>query len=243
MIHIVKKVKCQRCKQQFERLEGNYVKISAGYVHKKCEDEHQTHMQERKELIEYLCETYSFTYPDESWLKEIKRYHDERNYRYKAMQLTLQYAFEVRNMIPNVKYRLGIIPNMYEEARRYYQAQQDVGIIEELKSYICEKYDIEFLNPMIENQIQKYITKYKYSYDGILAALKYGFDYKDRKAELEYGISFVPYLYNAAQADYQRKQQMRETDVLIEERVVTVNKKKYKPRIQQIDMSQFDEED
>jgi predicted adenine nucleotide alpha hydrolase (AANH) superfamily ATPase len=59
-------------------------------------------------------------------LKQIKEYKTELDYNYAAMTYTLWYIKEITNKQFEEKYGIALIKYTYEEARRYFEQQQDI---------------------------------------------------------------------------------------------------------------------
>lgn len=76
---------------------------------------------------------------------------------------------------------------------------------EELDNYIMEKLNLEFVTPIIQKQIKAFLKDYKYTYKGIYLSLKYYFEVQNNPAAKTNGrISIVPYIYEEAQAYWER---------------------------------------
>ena len=59
-----------------------------------------------------------------------------------------------------------------------------------------ELFQVEYLNPRIRKQINQYVNEYKYTYSGILKALKYFYEVKGNSiGKSNGGIGIVPYIY------------------------------------------------
>jgi hypothetical protein len=53
-------------------------------------------------------------------LRQIKEYKEVRGYTYKGMTLALKYFFEIQKNNPKVQ-SLGIIPYIYDQAKKYWR--------------------------------------------------------------------------------------------------------------------------
>ena len=87
--------------------------------------------------------------------------------------------------------------------KRCYDNAQNAEPVEEdkLNRYIMELYDMDYVYPRIQKQIQKYKKDYGYSYSGIRKALTYYYDIKKNNLDKEkFGdsIGIVPYIYDQA---------------------------------------------
>lgn len=80
---------------------------------------------------------------------------------------------------------------------------QDESDKEALINYIKELHGYEQLPPVVNKQIKQYIEEYKYSYSGILKALKYFYEVKHGDKEKANGrIGIVAYCYQDAHRYY-----------------------------------------
>jgi hypothetical protein len=121
-------VKCPYCGKTFDRNLEEFVQInSRRYAHKLCYDQYQSHLtQEEKDLealhnyIKQLFKTDTISARIE---KQIKDYHNERNYTYSGICKSLIYFYQVKgNSIERANGGIGIVPYVYEDARNYYTA-------------------------------------------------------------------------------------------------------------------------
>ena len=94
--------------------------------------------------------------------------------------------------------------------------------------------------PVINSQLKTFMTKYNYTYKGILNALVYFYDVKNgSKAKANEGIGIVPYIYDEAQTYYYNlhnkqekvaqviEKQLKEQPVIL--KIKKVEEKKKKP--------------
>lgn len=90
----------------------------------------------------------------------------------------------------------------YEEFKS--REEQSFKAIEELESYICNLFEIEYVNARIKKQIKDMIDQYHYTYSGILGTLRYWYDIKQNSIEkANGGIGIVPYVYDDAKKYYE----------------------------------------
>ncbi len=114
-----RQVKCPYCGQKFDQDEA--VTNGKRYYHKECFEEFNMQKEHRKALIEYICEIYDIEAPTGMMLKQIKDYiSEEYNYKYKGMELALRYFYETLDNRVTEGTGLGIIPFVYEDAKRDY---------------------------------------------------------------------------------------------------------------------------
>ncbi|WP_311541948.1 hypothetical protein [Staphylococcus chromogenes] len=127
-------VKCPFCGIKDNR--ELMVKVGNRYWHDVCrmeyEKEQETKMskearekerdkQEYKDLIEYICELFDCDKPNGIVFKQIKELHNAPyNYRYKAIQMALEYFFDIKNNSTAKARGIGIVPYIYDEAAEFY---------------------------------------------------------------------------------------------------------------------------
>jgi hypothetical protein len=115
-----RQIKCQYCNKKFDKIEGNYEKVNTKYYHKECFAKWQQENQDRQELYDCIKEIFHITFPTGFMLRQIKEYKEVRGYTYKGMTLALKYFFEIQKNNPKVQ-SLGIIPYIYDQAKKYWR--------------------------------------------------------------------------------------------------------------------------
>lgn len=90
------------------------------YFHQECLNEKIQNAHDRKELIEYICKIYHIEAPTGLILKQIKDYQEQYKYKIKGMLLALKYFHETLGNQARDGDGIGIIPFIYEEAKRNY---------------------------------------------------------------------------------------------------------------------------
>lgn len=81
---------------------------------------------------------------------------------------------------------------------------QSENAIKELENYISELFGTNFVNARIRAQIKNMISKYNYTYSGILGSLKYWFEIKQNSIDkANGGIGIIPYIYDDARKYYE----------------------------------------
>lgn len=115
-----RKVKCPYCEEQLYRREA--IRHTNGrYYHEECYEQNKGEADHYKELITYICEDlYKIKRPTGMMLMQIKRFREEFDYKYKGMELTLKYFYEVLGNKVREGDGLGIIPYVYEDATNHY---------------------------------------------------------------------------------------------------------------------------
>jgi hypothetical protein len=126
-------VQCRYCKEQVDKSEAKVIGKST-YYHSDClitkqkeEEKKQKNANEFKDLIAYICELYKLDAPTGMILKQIKEYREEPyNYKLSGIKLSLQYFYEtMNNEVPN-DVGIGIVPYVYEEAKKHYLMKRKV---------------------------------------------------------------------------------------------------------------------
>ncbi|WP_437434996.1 hypothetical protein [Brevibacillus brevis] len=77
-------------------------------------------VDDRKELIQYICELYNMDSPTGMILKQIKDYQEQFNFKLRGILLSLKYFHETLGNVPREGDGIGIVPFMYEEAKKHY---------------------------------------------------------------------------------------------------------------------------
>ena len=75
----------------------------------------------KKELLDWICDIFGIEKCNEMILKQINKYVTERGYNYKDIARALTYYVDVKNNKPDIKYGIGIVPYVIDEARAYYE--------------------------------------------------------------------------------------------------------------------------
>lgn len=121
--------KCKSCGEAIDKSLNDFTKNYKGYYHNSCYEEIQIENQFRTELNEYISEIYRVEFPTGWMLKQIKEYKEKRNYKYKGMELTLRFMYEVEklNRLEASQAGLGMIPYYYEKAKDYYTKLETVS--------------------------------------------------------------------------------------------------------------------
>lgn len=121
---------------------------------------------------------------------------------------------------------------------------------EKLDQYIMQLFGTEYVSPLIQKQINKFITEYNYTYSGILKSLKYFFEVKQNSLEKAHGgIGIVPYIYQNAYEYYysiwlaQQKNELKEISVY-QPKIVEITIKRPQRKVKQRKLFTFlDEEE
>lgn len=123
-------VVCTICKKRFDRDKYPAVLVSSRrYAHAVCagalsEEEAQKEKQ-RQELENYIIKLFNLEHMSGKITLQINRYLQEHpEYTYSGIKRTLEYFYEIKkNPIEKANYSIGIVPWVYEDAKRYYYNQ------------------------------------------------------------------------------------------------------------------------
>lgn len=110
-------VKCPHCQTQVDKDEA--VTRSKRYYHQECLEALEMERQQRKELLDYICKLYKIDVPTGFILKQVKDFQEKYNYKLKGMELALRYFYETLDK-PVDSQGIGIIPFVYEDAKKHY---------------------------------------------------------------------------------------------------------------------------
>ena len=121
---------CSICKQRFDRDKYPAVLISSRrYAHALCagtlSEKEKKQEQDRKNLEQYIIQLFNLEHMDGKITLQIKRYLQEHpDYTYSGIKRTLEYFYQIKkNPIEKANGGIGIVPWVYEEAKRYYYNQ------------------------------------------------------------------------------------------------------------------------
>jgi hypothetical protein len=126
--------KCPICETEVEKIEGEFIKHSSKTYHINCYQKFEIRKQHRYELLEYICELYKVPMANGFITKQIKEYETQYNYTLKGIQMSLYYFYfvlgnPIQEDADNMKYKtrgIGIVPHIYEEAKRYFIKMQQI---------------------------------------------------------------------------------------------------------------------
>lgn len=121
------------------------------------------------------------------------------------------------------------------------QSKKDIIALEK---YICELFNIDFVNARIQKQIKNMISQYHFTYSGILGTLKYWYEVKNNSIEkANGGIGIVPYVYEDAKKHYetifyaqQSNKGLKKDSFIIKEKSIIIKPPKQNKRIKTIDL-------
>lgn len=118
-------VKCLYCGEKFDRLKEPNVKIGRRYAHKSCyESQDAETLQKQKDkhdFFEYIKQIYGEDYNYVQIHKQAEKYIEQYNFTYSGMLKSLKWFYEIkRNNKESSNGRIGIIPYIYEDAKKYY---------------------------------------------------------------------------------------------------------------------------
>lgn len=115
---MARKVKCPEC-GTFNDKE-NAIESKGRYYCPICYENKQKEADDYKQLISYICTLYQIDVPTGWMLKQIKDFKEQFHYTYKGMKTTLNYFFEIEGNNPFDSLGVGIIPFVYDEAKKFY---------------------------------------------------------------------------------------------------------------------------
>ena len=117
-------VKCQYCEEKVDK-DTAYVYKKKNY-HEKCFKQWEQEKADREKLYEYITKIYRIEMPTPFMMKQIKDYY-EAGYKYKGMELSLNYFYDTLGNRPQDGQGLGIIPYVYEDAKNHYIKQRKIA--------------------------------------------------------------------------------------------------------------------
>lgn len=116
------KVKCLYCEEMFNKDKEPFEKIGRRYAHKDCYLKYHTEDEDYKEKIySYIKELYGKDYNYSVIERQRKQFIKDDNLTNKDIYLALKYHYEVqKGNVSRSKGRIGIVPYVVDEARKYY---------------------------------------------------------------------------------------------------------------------------
>ena len=128
----VRIVTCRYCKEQLNKEEAVKNGKSSYYHHDCLEEKAQKENDKKKEsdeyrsLIEYICKLYKLDAPTGMILKQIRDMREEYGYKLSGIKLSLQYFYETLENPVLDDTGIGIVPYVYEEAKKHYLMKKEV---------------------------------------------------------------------------------------------------------------------
>lgn len=120
----MRKVKCPICSLYFDRDKEKNVQIKTRFYHINCLSE--TSEGNRMILEEYIKDILEIDKISPLIKKQIKKYTEEDGMTYLEIRDTLKYFFELKNGNKTKAQGIGIVPYVYDEAKKYYQKIYDI---------------------------------------------------------------------------------------------------------------------
>lgn len=150
---MARQVKCPRCGEKLDKEEAiEYIKK---YYHQECLDEWEMEKKAREELLTYICKIYRLNAPTGMILKQIKDQQEEFGYKITGIRLALEYFYETLGNRPQEGAGIGIVPYVYEDAKRHYIKQ--MGIMRSVQNEENHSTDehVVYIQPNINKKIKK----------------------------------------------------------------------------------------
>lgn len=119
------KNKCPICQLTFDRTKCEFVHLKNRYYHKVCYEQMEAERTEeeksKEELERYIMAMFNTTFINARIRQQIKRMREQFNYSYTGILKSLIYFYDIRkNPIEKANGGIGIVPYVYEDARKYY---------------------------------------------------------------------------------------------------------------------------
>lgn len=121
---MARQVKCPYCEGYLNKEDAHEHKKK--YYHVECFETWRMEADHRKELIEYICELYGLESPTGMMLKQIKDFQTDYKYKLKGIELALRYFHETLENSVQQGAGIGIVPFIYEDAKRHYIMKKKV---------------------------------------------------------------------------------------------------------------------
>lgn len=132
------KIGCDICKEKFYKSELIQVS-SSKKVCQHCNETEQMEINQRRELIDFVCKGFGIPAPTGQQLKSIKEFR-EQGYSYFEIHYTLYYIYCVLKRKPEGT-SLGLVPFYYEKAKEHYKLVENAK--RTAKNLVVEEVTIE----------------------------------------------------------------------------------------------------
>ena len=140
-------VKCYYCKSESNKVgKDEVVRLESKNFHPSCA---QLYL-DRKELYETICRIFNIKAPGPKNNAFVSKFFHE-GMTYKGMTGTLIYFYDIKkNSIKNSNEGIGIIPYVYEEAKKYYETknimeQKGKEQLEQLDKIINKEKEVHYV--------------------------------------------------------------------------------------------------
>ena len=156
-------VTCSICKERFDRDKYPAVLVSSRrYAHASCagalSPEEAKIEKDRKDLEDYIIKLFELEHMDGRITLQIQKFmQDHPNYTYSGIKRSLEYFYEIKGNSTKVakdnSNTIGIVPWIYEEAKRYYYNQwllSQKNAEKDISSYVPKVRDITIQPPKRE---------------------------------------------------------------------------------------------
>lgn len=125
---MARQVKCPRCSEYGDR--ENMVEVrtekSVRWWHAECRKEHETHANQYKSLIEFVCQLFGVQTPPMNIVRQIQKYHTEYGWSYLSIQIALEYFFVILDKPVGKHKTIGIVPYIYDDAKDYFIKMRNI---------------------------------------------------------------------------------------------------------------------
>ena len=121
-------VKCPYCQNMFDRDKVPFVQLpNKRYAHTSCYNQEQSRLVkedlDKMALESYIKKLFELDYVNPRILRQIKDFQENYHYSYNGIRQTLIYYFEIKKGdLSKANGGIGIVPYVYEEAKKYYEA-------------------------------------------------------------------------------------------------------------------------
>lgn len=120
------RVKCVYCSQTFDRDKIPFVPVGNRYAHESCHSKAEAakpaEERDYQILAEYIKSLFNMPILSARITKQIKDFKEIYRYTYSGMLLTLKWWYEIKgSSIEEAHQGIGIIPFIYEDAKKYYE--------------------------------------------------------------------------------------------------------------------------
>jgi hypothetical protein len=110
-------------------------------------------VNEYSDLIAYICNLYKIKAPTGMILKQVKDFQVDYGYKLSGIKLSLQYFFETKGNEVLEDSGIGIVPFVYEEAKKHFIMKREVE--RSIEDYVVSEVEEVFVDLQIKSKTRR----------------------------------------------------------------------------------------
>jgi len=121
------RVKCPYCDTWFFREQEEFGEHKGRYFHKVCYEIVAEQQRQKDALYAYVIKLFNLQAPGPRILSQVSKYVNDHSYTFIGIHQALLYFYEVKkNTLEKSNGGIGIVPFVYEEAKKHYQREANM---------------------------------------------------------------------------------------------------------------------